>query len=86
MKRLAKELRTGHSCVNPAGFAAAFNYWGNAREALDFVRVLIAAAIGAKGHEKPRCQEVAGAGEAIEKVVVRVFPEQTLDDLVEALD
>ena len=61
--------------MNPAGFSAAFNYRGNAREPLELVRVLIAAAIGAKGYEKPRCKDVAGAGEAIEKVVVRVFPE-----------
>jgi len=61
--------------MNPAGFAAAFNYRGNAREPLDLVSVLIAAAIGAKGHEKPRRQDVAGTREAIEKVVVRVFPE-----------
>jgi hypothetical protein len=70
MEGLAQQLGTRHAGVNATCLAAVLNHRGNSGEALDLVRVLIVAAIGAKGHEKPGRQDFARRGEAIEELVV----------------
>src|SRR6516162_6778903 len=85
MKRLLHKLRASQSVVNPLRVAAAFGDGCNSGVRLDLDGGLPARAIGPEGGCQPRSAHLAGAGETVEYIVVRMLSKRLHNLFVELL-